>query len=276
MKNKLRTALIIYCLVFLSVGAVVAGVYLFPYWQNRRQQTQAAESFTLGVTPAPRTTPAPALPPVTAPAESAEPAETAPIRVDFEALQAINPDIIGWIYCPDTVINYPILQGQSNDDYLYTNYEKQSSGAGSIFEDALNLRGFQDPSSILYGHHMADGSMFATLDRWQRQTYFDEHPVMWILTPGQDYKVELFSAYTVSAYADTYLIYRGYGPEFSAWLREAAGKSEIESGVDWQEDDHFVLLSTCAYSFEDARSVIHGRLVPVADAPDDAALQEIP
>ncbi|MBD5486710.1 MAG: class B sortase [Lachnospiraceae bacterium] len=200
--------------------------------------------------------------------EEAEPeeetvTESAPISVDFESLQEVNSDVAGWIYCEDTVINYPILEGEDNDFYLHHTYEGEYSSAGSIFIEAANRPGFVDSNTVIYGHHMKDGSMFASLDKWADQEYYEEHPVMWLLTPEQDYKVVLFSGYTTSAYSDTYLVFTGPCDEFDEYLANRVEKSDFQTDVELDLDGYYVLLSTCAYSFEDARYVLHGMLVPV-------------
>ena len=189
--------------------------------------------------------------------------ETAPIRVDFVSLQAVNSDVIGWIYCEDTVINYPILKGADNDIYLHRTYEGGYSKAGSIFVDAANQWDFADSNTIVYGHHMNNGSMFASLQDWLGQEFYEKHPVMWLLTPQQDYKIVLFSGYTVSAYSDTYTIFTGPCEEFTDYLAGCVERSAFHADVELNEKGCYVLLSTCAYMFENARYVLHGMLVPV-------------
>lgn len=195
---------------------------------------------------------------------SADSAESAPISVDFEELQKISPDIVGWIYCEDTVINYPVVKGSDNDYYLHHAYDGTYSASGAIFIDADNADDFQDSNTIIYGHHMKNGSMFATLSNWQKQEYYDEHPVMWLLTPTQNYKIILFSGYTTSAYSDTYKIFREPGEEFTQYIINSAKYSSFSMPeTELYADAKYVLLSTCAYVFDNARSVIHGMLVPV-------------
>ena len=192
--------------------------------------------------------------------------ENAPIKVDFEALKKINPDVDGWIYCPETVIDYPVMHGATNDTYLHHSYDGTYNASGSIFVDERNQRNFADPVTILYGHHMASGAMFATLSWWQMKTFLDEHPVMWLLTPEQDYKVQLFSAYDTSAYSDTYDIPPYSGGDVLTYLWHVESYSPYHIGVDLDPNAHYILMSTCAYIFEDARSVLHGKLLPVMSA----------
>lgn len=186
-----------------------------------------------------------------------------PITVDFDALRQVNEDVAGWIYCEGTVINYPVVQGEDNDFYLHRAYDKTYSSPGSIFADANNRADFADANTILYGHHMKNGSMFAGLSDWADQAYYEEHPVMWLLTPEQNYKIELFSGYTAVAGSDVYTIFPEAGEELDAYLKDALARSDFRADVELGEGERYVLLSTCAYVFENARYVLHGRLTPV-------------
>lgn len=192
--------------------------------------------------------------------------EVAPVSVDFEGLKAVNPDVTGWIYCEDTPINYPVVLGEDNDYYLKHNFDGTDSASGSIFIEADNRPGFVDSNTIIYGHHMKNGSMFATLDKWAEQEYYEGHPVMWLLTPEQDYKIILFAGYTTSASSDTYAIFDGRCEELNEYLAKCKGQSDFNADTELEDDARYVLLSTCAYVFDNARYVLHGKLVPVDSA----------
>ena len=187
----------------------------------------------------------------------------APIRVDFDRLRQVNPDVLGWIYCEGTVISYPVVFGRDNEYYLERDYRGQYNPSGSIFTDMRNENGFDDANVILYGHHMGDGTMFASLKEWLDQAYYEEHPEMWLMTPEQDYRLELFAGYRTTADSETYSIFREAGPELQAYLDWARSWSAIQSDVETGPEGHYLVLSTCAYSSEDARTVLHGKLVPV-------------
>ncbi len=193
--------------------------------------------------------------------------EEAPITVDFHALTSVSDNVIGWIYCEDTVINYPVLYGVDNEYYLERDYRGSYDPSGSIFSDAANIKGFVDSNVILYGHHMQDMSMFATLKYWLDQEYYEKHPVMWLLTPEQNYRLELFAAYPTSAISDTYSIFRAPGPELERYLQAAMNNSAIQTPVELDPYAKYVVLSTCAYRDEIARTVLHGKLVPVDAVP---------
>lgn len=195
-------------------------------------------------------------------AKEAEAVKT-PIRVDFAALQSINSDIVGWIYCEGTEINYPVLHGEDNDFYLHHAYDRTDNRAGSIFTDVLNAPDFTDANTIIYGHHMKNGAMFAILRNWADQEYYERHPVLWLLTPGQDYQIKLFSGYTTEATSEVYTIFQGPGQEFDTYLQRACANSDFSTDVRVDSRGKFVVLSTCEYDFANARYVLHGMLVPI-------------
>lgn len=278
------------CIFFTCGGIVFAAKY--KYIVNNRLNRKAVQTYTVQRNVSQGTSGAPSAPASSAKtggsgaaagtqteeagieAEAQEKNKEVPIEVDFEALRELNPEIIGWIYCEDTEINFPIAQTYDNDFYLDHAYDRSASGCGTIFADAANRRDFLDSNTILYGHHLQDGSMFATLEKWSEQDYFDEHSIMWILTPEQDYRVELFSTYYISATSDAYAPIQGPSPQLDNYLAKAKELSVVNADVELDGQAKYVMLSTCAYVFTLARSVLHGKMVPVASAggvPFDAA-----
>lgn len=256
--KKIIIRTIMTVLLVLFIGSISAIVFILKqYRDDEKVYVQAVERFVLENDDGNE-------------AEDGMEEETAPITVDFEALKAVNEDVIGWIYCEDTVIDYPVLRGSDNDYYLHHTYDRKSGVSGSIFVDTNNRPGFVDSNTVIYGHHMKNKSMFATISNWAEQEYYEEHPVMWLLTPEQDYKIVLFSEYTTSAYSDTYVMYPEACPEMDEYLKKAAEnsnfKADIQTNGELDSNARYVLLSTCAYVFDNARDVLHGKLVPVNSA----------
>ena len=188
-----------------------------------------------------------------------------PISVDFDALKKINPDVVGWIYCPGTPINYPVMQGTDDDFYLHHDYRGEYDYAGGIFVEADNRPAFADSHTIIFGHHEATNIMFTCLDSWQDQAWYDEHPVMWLLTPEQNYQVVLVSGHHTDAHSYLYEPIAEPGDQMKAMLDEVCAQSDFvpRDDVVVNPNAHYVMLSTCAYIFENARYVLHGELVPV-------------
>lgn len=141
-----------------------------------------------------------ALPSADAPAEpSTQPAPTheaaEPYQVDFEALARINPDVAAWLILEGTALSYPVVQGQDNEYYLDRLFDGSYNASGCLFLDSRCEARFASPNSIVYGHHMKDGSMFAALDGYKEQEFYEAHPSLLLLTPGGDYEAQVFSAY---------------------------------------------------------------------------------
>ena len=186
--------------------------------------------------------------------------DTAWPEVDFAALREINPDIVGWIFIEGTEINYPVVQGANNDTYLTRMFDGASNGAGCIFLDDNNAADLSDQHSVIYGHHMKNGSMFAGLSSYKTQEFYDEHPTALLLTPTQNYKLQLFSGYVASVQDDAWKLTFDGDNDFEGWLARAVVQSCFESPVTPTEHDHVVTLSTCSYEFQNARFVVHGIL----------------
>lgn len=98
------------------------------------------------------------------------------VRDELKALQKLNKDMAGWLTIADTEIDYPILQSTDNDYYLHHNYKNEKARAGSIFKDYRNTNEFLDKNTIIYGHNMKDGSMFADLRKYLDKDFLAAHP----------------------------------------------------------------------------------------------------
>ena len=183
-----------------------------------------------------------------------------PISIDFDSLLSRNKDVIGWLYCPDTVINYPVVQGENNDQYLRKDLDGKYLVSGTLFADYRNGVLDEDANYIIYGHNMKNGTMFSMLTKYKTQSYYDQHPVMYYLTPDGNYKLELFAGLVIKR--DD----RIYNPklneeEFSELLNDYRAKSTFKSNVELEYNDTIVTLSTCSYEFDNARYIVIGRLV---------------
>lgn len=127
------------------------------------------------------------------------------IPIDFESLQAINPDIIGWIWFENAGINYPIVQGKDNEIYLEMTADKQENKCGSIFMDYRCSSDFSDDHTIIYGHNMKDMSMFGSLKRYKTDdAFYEQNQSFVIYVPGKAYEYEIFSFYDVNSTDSVY------------------------------------------------------------------------
>lgn len=138
--------------------------------------------------------------PETVEAEPEEEKEPLDIPVDFEALQAENPDIYAWITIPGTNVDYPILQREGDNGY-YLNHSVDGAGsiAGAIFTEDYNSKDFTDPNTIIYGHNMKNGSMFRTLHNYSDREFFDNNRDITIYMPDKILHYTIFAAYLYDA-----------------------------------------------------------------------------
>ena len=188
-----------------------------------------------------------------------------PLDVDFSVLSAMNADVAAWIYSADTVIDYPVVQGSDNVYYLDHIFDGTYNKLGTLFVDCRNAPGFSDWNTIIYGHNMNNGSMFASLTNYTKQAYYEAHPEMFLVTPNGTFRLELFSGYVTPSDSDAYTFSFADASAFSEFLENIRARSDFDSPVSVEASDRIVTLSTCTYDFEDARYVVHGKLVPVAD-----------
>lgn len=182
------------------------------------------------------------------------------LDIDFDALKEASPDLVGWLYCPDTAISYPLVQGQDNSYYLSHLADGSENRNGCLFIDCKNRGDLSDENTLIYGHHMASGKMFACLVSYAEQEYYEAHPFVYLVTEDKDYRLELIAGYTAAVDSDAYTLRFASKEDFAAWLVRIKERSDFSSTVRAGEDDHIVTLSTCAYSFENARYVVHGKL----------------
>ena len=107
--------------------------------------------------------------------------------VDFDQLVTANNDIVGWLYIPDTNVNFPIVKGEDNYVYLHADYLGRYNFAGSIFMDYRCNSKFKDRETMLYGHNMHSGAMFGRLKKFDDEDYLKAHKEVYVLIPGNKY-----------------------------------------------------------------------------------------
>ena len=198
---------------------------------------------------------------VTNPSESGEmQAPNNDPTIDFDALRSINPDCVGWIHIPDTGISYPVVQGSDNSHYLKHLFNGKWNSGGCIFMDCRISADISDRHSIIYGHHMKDGTMFSGLTKYKKQGYYEEHPTGLLITPNCTYQIEFFAGYVARVDEDAWKIDFQSDEEYEAWIKETVDKSWLTSPLSPAVTDRVLTLSTCSYEFDNARFVLVGIL----------------
>ena len=128
--------------------------------------------------------------------------------VDFEKLLEMNSDVVGWIrFDEPSGINYPVVQGRDNKEYLKRTFEANTNKLGTLFVDVNNPGDFSGRNTFIYGHNMKNGSMFAQLLKYKDDSFYKEHPYFYIYTPdGKVRTYEIFSAGVVKDTSDSYIM----------------------------------------------------------------------
>lgn len=179
--------------------------------------------------------------------------------VDFSALKHVCEDVVAWVYCPETPINYPIVQGEDNEYYLHRLINGETQSGGTLFMDFRNLADFSDWNSIIYGHNMKNDSMFGILPDYMKQEFYEEHPIWYLMTEERSYMVEFVGGYVTAADSGAYK-FPDSQEEKTQLAEMATRSSSFRSGVKVMEEERLITFSTCVYDYEDARYVLVGVL----------------
>ncbi|MDR1409753.1 MAG: class B sortase [Oscillospiraceae bacterium] len=184
-------------------------------------------------------------------------------------LIARYPDVAGWLKLENSTVSYPFVQTENNEDYLHKTLEGKVLSAGTLFMDCRNKADFSDFSSIIYGHHMQNGSMFGTLKNFvNQQVYWDSHKRGWIYLPEYTLELEIFAAITVHESDDT--IYSFSYPNSSKkeiFLAHVKQNANRWRDIGASTNDRFVCLSTCATATSKYRYVLVARVIAHAPSP---------
>ncbi len=187
--------------------------------------------------------------------------------IDFKSLQKTNKEVFAWLYVPGTKVDYPLLQSEERDDYylhkdIYGNY----SYSGSIYAEYCNRTEMTDRVTVLYGHNMINGSMFATLHKFEDEDFFEKHKYFYIYTPERKLTYEIVSAHN---YDDRHIMNSFNFSEnkvFKDYLKMIQNPRSSVKNVRKTLDhkltvkDRVVTLSTCLNSGQ-GRFLVQGVLI---------------
>lgn len=180
--------------------------------------------------------------------------------VDIENLQETYPNMQAWILAEGTVIDYPIMQAADNEYYLSHLYDGTSNSNGSIFMDYRNNGMFTDDNTVIYGHHMKNGTMFQPLMEYKAQDFYETHPTMMIYTEEGDYLVELICGTIEEGdYEFVQFSFDDFN-DMNEYVNELKKRSTFESKVTLFPGDKIVTLCTCTYERKNARYMLIGKI----------------
>lgn len=214
-----------------------------------------------------------------------EEGEIAALPIDFATLQEINPEIYAWIRIPDTNVDYPILQRDTDDQDFYLDHDmyRDTDKAGSIYTEWYNRKDFMDPNTIIYGHNMKNGSMFHNLRYFADEDYFNEHEDMYIYLPDKILCYRIFTSYE---FDDRHLLgsYNFYDHKvFEDYIEEITHPRSmyvmLRDDCEVTSYDRIVTLSTCVGNKPTKRRLVQAVLTDrikaeYRGAADDGATEE--
>jgi len=181
--------------------------------------------------------------------------------IDFDELRMRNEDIVAWLEIGGTGIDHPVVQGRDNDYYLGTDVNRRASKFGALFLDFRVRADFSDFNSVIYGHHIRNNTrMFHDLVLFKDKAFFDWYRTGTLYTPARTIPFEIFAVALTDPYAQYYrydILTPGQREDYLDYIKESAMHYR-DIGVGIQ--DHVLILSTCSYEFEDARTLVAAKL----------------
>lgn len=263
MKKALFTVVILLLVAAFGVSAFFVGRYLIDGKQQEDRYNQLSEiaNSTRETTEAAETT-----------EETTEAAEettlpTEPTMIpSYEEIYNLNPDTVGWIKMEGTEIDYPVMQTPDDANfYLYRNFDKKDSARGSIY--AWSAADINEPSDniTLFGHRMADGSMFACLANYERKEAWEKNSLIFFDTLYEYHTYKIFAVFKTSANVGEGFSYHQFvdaadEEEFNEFVSTCKELAFYDTGITPVYGDKLICLSTCEYTMGNG----NGRLVIAA------------
>ena len=200
MKRWVRIVLI----VVLAAGLVVG---LFGMLRRQTEDRKGAESYAEAAAIAGAELPAaePAAQTHAEEQETQDPYLQMFARMDVEALRQVNPEVLGWLWLPNTQISYPLMQGTDNEYYLHNTWKNEPNELGAIFLDHRSAPDFSDFNTLIYGHRMQSDAMFATLRFYAEQAHWESAPLVYVRAGDTVYTFTIFAAYEAPVTQPLYL-----------------------------------------------------------------------
>ena len=178
-----------------------------------------------------------------------------------------NTDLVGWIRIEGTKVDYPVLQRPDQVDYyLKKDFDKNYNAGGAIYVREVCDVNTPSDNVTIYGHNMHDGSMFATITRYQYKDFWEEHKFIEFDTLTEHHTYEVICAFKTSGYADEGFAYHlfvdaGSESEFDNFIATCKRLDFFDTGVTAEYGDKLICLSTCEYTQQNGRFVVVAKRV---------------
>ena len=268
--DKVKKIAFIFLLTVFSGVFVVSAFFLGRYWLDSKQQSDKYDNLAQQVAQIQQAVGSEDYVPeviVTAPYADPETNEQTVILPEYAQLYLENPDMVGWINIPDAKVNYPVMQTPDNpDDYLHRNFQKEANSHGTLYiKETCDVSTPSDNLTI-YGHNMKDGSMFAGLTSFKKQSFWETHRTFTFDTLTEHHTYEIFAVFTTTASVGKGFSYHKFinaadQAEYDEFVETCKRLSHYDTGITPEYGDKLICLSTCEYSIENGRFVVAARRI---------------
>lgn len=186
--------------------------------------------------------------------------------IQYDALWKQNNDLAGWLYIEGTKLDYPVMYTPEDPEYyLHRGFYRDYAASGCLFIGPGSTP--EGSHAVVYGHHMKNGTMFGSLDRYQKESYYRDHPVIHFDTLTEEGSYEVLGVFYSRVYTDAdegvfrYYQYTDLAGEdaFNDYVRQVKAASLYDTGVEAVYGDRLLTLSTCSYHTENGRFVVVAR-----------------
>ena len=267
--SSVKGKILYYLLIgILAAVFVICAIKLVTYWTESAQNGSeyddlAALKGSIAATEPSQSDPSSPTTPSGDPEDTTPTTPTEPtILPDLLPIYELNTDTVGWITVPDTKINYPVMQTPDRPDYyLKRNFNGTWSDWGAIYaREACDINSPSD-NITLYGHHMQDGSMFAGLDKYKKQPFWQDHQTFTFDTLYERHTYRIWAVFKTSGNAGEGYPYHLFvdassEEEFNTFVQTIKSMEFYETGITPQYGDKLLTLSTCEYSLNNGRFVV--------------------
>lgn len=182
---------------------------------------------------------------------------------DFQEIQELNPDVVGWVTIYDTNIDYPVAQGEDDLEYINKDIYGKGSLTGSIYLSAENNGDFSNNYNIIYGHHMDNGAMFGDIDKFADEEYFLSHREGELLTPDGGYALNVFACLRTDAYESrVYSVIDDENRDLTDILDFIKENADQYYELENDKINKLIAFSTCASTDTNGRILIFANATP--------------
>ena len=263
-----RILMILFAAVFLVSAGILANYFINSQKQKNQyndlaELVQQAQQQTpnLGESVDPTTPPKPVYTEVIHP----DTGEKLQILTEYAKIFKMNTDTVGWIRINGTKVNYPVMQAPRQESYyLKRDFYKKDSRFGCIYAEEDADLSLPSDNITLYGHNMNDGSMFASLHKYNSKEFYEENPYITFDTLYEHRIYQIIAVFNTTDLWETGFAYHlfvdGNKIEFAEFVAECKSLSLYDTGVSATYGDQLLTLSTCDNDYEDD----HGRFAVVA------------